>query len=389
MEEQKKKRSIGKIFLKLIAFIIFCLILIFWREIYTVYAIIDINNKVDKLEAQINTEGSFKIFTKELNNNCTYYSLDDKVRVVNEDLLYNLDYEYWVYYDEDVEQKVTVRHKPKVTFNNEAKDLYIKSLWSLDDDDATSRIRIQFQMISYIDVTSDSFIDRIKNTLQFVERIKTVNLEPYGKVYYVRTIDGYCYISKETGFPMSSSDATYYTLTIGGLTEDDIEIPNPDDVYILLLDNRQNDSDTLDTSNEEEGTITDYSFKISNDESGSLAYFKESENNDNLRITKATSQTDFNMITKKWSNVNNLAEIDFDNYFALIILDTNNTEEISYNDYQTLETENETKKLVTLDKTSATEDYKYSGTLLVVPNSMDVSASGLTIMGFDANFTSK
>jgi cell division protein FtsL len=388
MKKANKKMKIGRKILILIILVLIALILLFCREIYSVIAFLDINKKLDILDKQIQTEGSYKLNIKDFNDEKTVYYKDGIVCIVD-DSRKNFHLEKWIWDDEKSGKwNSIISYNSWVDENGEQYMVKSSMDSTLSVTEAYS-IKKEFEDTG-MDVTSDSIFTRIKNTFTNIDRIKTVKLDGYKDCYYIINDYGYYYIDKETGFILYTDDDRY-TLTIGGVTEDEIKMPDAENSYILLPDESNMDkSETtaqISNSDVEAGKILDYNFKVLNDENDSLTYFKKSTDNENLRIVKITSKSDYDMLTQKWKNLRELTEDDFKHYFALVIIDTNKNEEISFDEFSnvTLETNIE-GRLVTLNKKESEDDYKYSGTLLIVPNSMDVISSGLTILNYNVKF---
>ena len=73
-------------------------------------------------------------------------------------------------------------------------------------------------------------------------------------------------------------------------------------------------------------------------------------------------------LTQNAEKAEEITQEDFEHYFAIIVIDKNNKEDISFNSIEKAENNTATIKV---DRKENEEDYKYSGSLIIMPNSMD------------------
>ena len=367
MKKAKKKMNIAKKLLILIIIVIIALILLFCRDIYKIYAYIDIQNKFNKTVEEAN---NYMIVSTGLGleNMYTYFYKDGRAKMVSNDLRDGTEVISW---DEYTDNKI-------ISYYTSNKDYMIKTCI---DKSPLLRRGIQDLSISQMILGEVSKWEEFKLNISSIDSISSTKYKGYMPSYLVRTNSKDYYVSKETGCILND-ESREYVLKYDVVTDEQIDFPNEKEDYIVLLD-EVGDLSNIETEelgknipqisncDKPAGTIVDYDFKVLNEESENLSELKKSETQENLSFIKIVNKETYDRYKNKWKNLRELTEEDFKYYFALIVIDKNNQEEISFNSIQSSEI---TDAIIKIDKKEAKEDYKYSGSLIILPrNNYDIN----------------
>lgn len=361
MKKAKKKMNISKKILILIIILIFTLILLFCRDIYKIYAYIDITNKFDKTLEEVNKSNNYVIVGTKIDEIYTYLYKDGRSKAISSDLQNETEAVSWQEFDND---KIINYY-----YNSDKK--YI-SKTCLEKSPVLSK-GIQELSISQIFIGKLSKWEEFKLNISSIVSISPTKYKDYIPAYLVRTNSKNYYVSRETGCILNDENMDY-TLKFNIVTDKQIDFPNENEDYIILIDEvgkmRDLSETTEQISNCDElaGTIVDYDFKVLNEESELLSELKKSEIQEDLYFVKIVNKDTYDRYRNKWKKLRELTEEDFEHYFAIIVIDKNNKEDISFNSIEKAENNTATIKV---DRKENEEDYKYSGSLIIMPNSVD------------------
>lgn len=359
MKKAKKKMNIAKKILTLIIIVIFALILLFCRDIYKIYAYIDIQNKFNKT---IEEENNYMIVSTGLGleNMYTYFYKDGRAKMISNDLQDGTEVISWYEYTDN---KI-------ISYNTSNKDYMIKTCI---DNSPLLRRGIQDLSIFQMVLGEVSKWEEFKLNISSIISISPTKYKDYIPAYLVKTNSKNYYVSRETGCILNDENREY-TLKFDIVTDEQIDFPNENEDYIILIDEAGKMRDLSETTeqisncDEPAGTIVDYDFKVLNEESELLSELKKSENQEDLSFIKIVDKDTYDRYRNKWKNLRELTEEDFEHYFAIIVIDKNNKEDISFNSIEKAENNTATIKV---DRKENEEAYKYSGSLIIMPNSMD------------------
>lgn len=386
--QPNNKINIGEKIFKFFKLIVILLILIFWREIYYAICYLDICNKYLVWQEEIAKTGIYSVYTRDNDGESYEYYTKDKYL---ENLYANLNSEEItraIVYDSDIEGTKIFYYTgaDKEDGKREVYKTYVS-------DEVYGNInRINFSPIRYLFTFENdvNLLDLMK-TIKEVRHIRIENID--NQKYYIVTLtdDSVLYIDQATGLLTQKKDTNLgiilYTIRVGNISDEIMNFPNPENDYVIWNDyefpdrNFEKTTEKISNCDAEAGTIVSFDFKVPNDGNSSLEGFKETKE-DNLMIMKITNNITYKKMQERWDGLRDLTDEDFKNYFVMLVIDKDKTKEISFSKYGNNGT-NPTK-LLTMKETEATSDYKYSGSLVIIPNNEEMHDNGVRTVFFDA-----
>lgn len=385
MKKANKKMNIGKKLLIIIGVLIVIALMIFWREAYTLMCYADICNKYLFWQEQAIEKGNYSV-RQQQDNDLTYFYCTSEKQVTNKTML---------------ENGTTNRNRLVIDANSDIEGtriIYHDGV-SVSGEEVVLKFYSDVDIVNYETHVPYSYMFDLKEKATFFELMSTIVSVRYIRIekrgdtqYYFIELEGgdEIYINKETGLvtERSSKDAStaYYTIAVGNVTEEQLNFPSEDDYIILgdyeLPDRSRNEAtEKISNCEAEAGTIVSYNFKVENDETEDLTGFmKTSEQN--LMLMKITNNMTYKKMQEKFKGLRDLTDEDFKQYFVVLVIDKDKNKEIAFSNYGYKGTT--PYKMLTMNEKEATSDYKYSGSLVIIPNSEDIPSSGITVLNFDA-----
>lgn len=386
MKKAKKKMNIGKKLLAIICLLFIIVGMLFWREIYQGCMYADICLKYMYWQEQIINNGSYKLTVRYTDSEIIYYANKDKVNMEAYDEARNLTIHHSYFTNSDIPNtKMIYTDATKIV---EYDEKYKGSLKSYSEYPPLPQVSDEKEKpyFPFFKFEKASFWDLMKTYSDIISiRKEYMN----GFNYYVLYL-GYgqeIWFNRDTALPERSSDERY-TLSVFENIDEKLVYPNEEDYTVLAdyeLENRSKEETDVKISNceKEAGTIVSYDFKVpSNGNENLEGFFKTKYNN--IRILKINNIYTYRHIQERWEGLRDLTEEDFKHYFVMIAIDTDNTKQISFKEMtQNEEQHIAPEKFLNLSETESINDFLYSGSLIIIPNSMDTIASGATIFAYD------
>lgn len=381
MKKAKKKMNIGKKLLTIIGLLIVISLMIFWREAYTLICYADICNKYIFWQEQAMEKGNYSV-REQRDNYLTYVYYTPEKQVTNQISLNNGDtHKISILEDSEIDGQSTFYTQGNVNGEEVVAKLYQDSNAVIFDNSSPYSYMFDFEnkanffeLMSTITNVRHIWNEKIGETKYYV-----LDLE-YGQEVYINKATGL--VEKIIG---DNSGTAYYRIEVGNVTKQQLDFPTEDDHIILgdyELSDRSKEKTTEKISNceSEAGTIVSYDFKVENSEDNLTEFMQTSD--PNLMLMKITNNITYKRIQERFESLRDLTDEDFKHYFVVLVIDKDSTKEISFSKYETNGTG--PNKILTMNEKEASSDYKYSGSLVIIPNSEDVPGSGASIFGFDA-----
>ena len=387
MKKAKKKMNIGKKLLAIISLLFIIVGILFWREIYQGCMYADICLKYMYWQDIIINNGSYKLTTRYNNDGeIIFYANKDKVITESYDEVRNLTIHNAYFTKSDIPNtKMIYTDATKIV---EGDEKYKCSLKSYSEYPPIPQVSDEKEKpyFPFFKFEKAGFWDLMK-TYSDVISIRKEYMNGFN--YYILYL-GYgqeIWFNRDTALPESTSDARY-TLSVFENIDEKLVYPNEED-YIVLSDyefeDRSKEETNIKISNceEKEGTIVSYDFKVPNDGNENLEGFSKTKYN-NIRILKINNIYTYRNLQEKWEGLRDLTEEDFKHYFVMIAIDTDNTKHVSFKEMTQSENQHiAPEKFLNLTETENIDKFLYSGSLIIIPNSMDTIASGATIFAYD------
>ena len=208
--------------------------------------------------------------------------------------------------------------------------------------------------------------------------IRYITIDEGDFLIYYKNNDNKGRLSRDNRYECSDL-YNYITLQVGEVSEEDLAKVDINAENIVLLDyelpNRINEgtiTTKLSNCDQEAGTVVSYDFTIPKDENSSLNGFKQDDKNPNIFIFKVTNNITYKKLQERWKGLRDLTDDDFINYSAVIILDKDNSKQIHYKDIR-VEEQLVDETVISITEEPANDEYQYSASLVIVPNTMDGS----------------
>lgn len=367
----KKNRSLFSKIYDVVIIIIAFLIILFWREIYQGILYADICLKYMAWQDHVNEIGNYKISVRGGEFRTKYYC--NKEKTVIEDYHYNsrTSSKRALYNESDIPNTQLY-----YIYNEEYKNIENVALKIYYYDDFEHPIRPYATPI--IPFEKNSFWELFKTGKDLIYiRIIDMNEEKFYELYseYGERI----LINIDTGLIETLNNESY-DFKIGNTTEE--ELAFPEGCNIILADYEEADRNKGKTSvkisncEAEAGTIVSYDFEFENVNENTLYGFAGTDY-ENIKIAKIMNHITYKKFQETFTNLRDLTEEDFDNYFVMLVINTDIKKQISFKD---LTTELTNKKIEL--KEENIESNVYHGNLIIIPNSEDVEGSGATILRY-------
>lgn len=381
MKKAKKKMNIGKKLLTIIGLLIVISLIVFWREAYMMICYADICNKYIFWQEQVMEKGNYSV--RENRDNClTYVYYTPEKQVTNKTSLNNGDiHKIAILKDSEIEGQST---------------FYTQG--NLNGEDVVAKLYQDANIVIFNDYYPYSYMFDFENKASFWELMSTITnvrhiwIEKTNETKYYVIDENFgpeVYINKETGLVekiiYNSGETAYYRIEVGNVIEKQLDFPTKDDKIILgdyeLPDrSKVETTEKISNSTAEAGMIESYNFKVENNQEDFTEFMQTKE--ENLMLAKITNNITYKRMQERFKGLRDLTDEDFKNYFVILVIDKDKTKEISFSKYETQGTT--PYKILTMNEKNATNDDKYSGSLVIIPNSEDIPGSGATIFGFDA-----
>lgn len=386
MKKAKKKMNIGKKLLAIIGLLFVIVGMLFWREIYQGCMYADICLKYMYWQDQIINNGSYKLTARYTDNEIVYYTNKDKVNMEAYDEARNLTIHHSYFTKSDIPN--TTMFYMDGTKIVEGDDKYKCSLKSYSEYPPLPQVsdKNEKPYLPFFKFEKASFWDLMK-TFGDVINIRKEYMNGFN--YYVLYLGSgeEIWFNRDTALSERTSDARY-TLSVFENIDEKLVYPDKED-YVVLADyefeNRSKEETNIKISNceKEAGTIVSYDFKVSSNGNKSLECFCKTKYN-NIRILKINNIYTYRHLQERWEGLRDLTEEDFKHYFVMVAIDTDNTKQISFKEMTQSENQHiAPEKFLNLTETESTDDFLYSGSLIIIPNSMDTMTSGATIFAYD------
>lgn len=391
MKKAKKKMRIGEKLVVIIGFLIIITAMLFWREIYQGILFVDICRKHLFWQEQVIEYGAYQLTQTDNDYMDVYYCNKEKTVIDSWSRNNGMSEENSniraVYNESDIpNSKIYVSNMKKqddVRYNGATLKVY--GGYDPKIGDPTKRKETAY--LPFFTFEKASLWDLMKDFKDIV----AIRIVDEGE-YYLLYMSGGDEIKINRGSGLVESvngygGYTYYIFKI--IDPNDERLKYPDDKeYIVLSDyeditTRDKEETNLKISNceEEAGTIVNYEFKVESNGNPDLTWF-EKTNYENIRLLKITNNYTYKKMQERWSGLRDLTDEDFKHYFVLLIVDTDNSKDIHFKEFgadEESELNEQLAKQVSVTETEAQEDYLYSGNLIIIPNSLDVTYWGTPI----------
>lgn len=384
MKKAKKKMKIGEKLITIIGLLLVIIGMLFWREIYQGILFADICRKHLFWHNQVMESGAYKLIVTDYSSTQTYYYSKEKTVIES----WNLDDEEThiraIYNESDIpNSKILVQNvgeTPNIRDNGSTIKIYTEI-----DPEIGDPMKIKEEAyLPYFNFEEISFWNLMKGFKDVI----TIRILNDGASYLLYMKNGEeIWINRNTGIVeiRETTSNENYSFRIIEPDDERLQYPNNEE-YIVLHDYEDSKTRSTKETNvkisnceEEAGKIVSYDFKIENNGNNDLTWFVKT-NYENLRILKITNNYTYKKMQERWTNLRDLTDKDFENYFVLLVIDTDNSRQIHFKDYggdDEADVNEQLAKKVVVTETEAEEEYMYSGSLIVIPNSMDAKFSNL------------